>query len=446
MPKPDFKDKKVLIMGLGLLGRGTGDAKFFAEAGAKVTVTDLKSHKELASSLKELDKYPITFILGEHRQKDFKNQDLIIKGAGVPSDSIYLKIARENKIPIEMDESLFAKNCPCPIIGITGTRGKTTVTALIYEILKKAGKKVFIGGNIQGLATLPLINSVNKDSLVVLELSSWQLQGFAEAKLSPKYAVVTNIYPDHLDKYKDMAEYIEDKKAIFKFQKSNDYLFLNAEDQLVSKFYQEATAKVIWFSRTDVTNDLVSKLIGVHNLQNIAVALKVSQTLGIDYQIIKAAIAEFKGVKGRLELIAEYQGIKFINDTTSTTPIAGEMALAAFKDNQIILIVGGADKKLDFTNLAKKIIANVKKIVFLDGEGTKKIKMALTSQNASNDLDGGTYTDINEAVTKAFGLAMTGDIILFSPACTSFGLFLNEYDRGERFCQAVKKITKIIKK
>jgi len=443
-------------MGLGLLGRGTGDAKFFAEAGAKVTVTDLKSREELTPSLKELEQYPITFILGKHREEDFKNQDLIIRGAGVPRNSKYLKIASEHNIPIEMDESFFAKYCPCPIIGITGTRGKTTVTMLIYEILKKARlaealakraeKKVFLGGNIQGLATLPLINQVDKNSLIVLELSSWQLQGFAEAKISPHYAVITNIYPDHLDKYRDMAEYIEDKKAIYKYQKSSDYLFLNADDPIVSRFYHEAAAKVIWFNKADVTNDLSFKLLGVHNLTNIAAALKVSEILGIDYQIIKAAIAEFKGVKGRLEFIIEIKGVKFINDTTSTTPIASEMALDTFKNQKVILIVGGADKKLDFTNFAKKIIESARKIIFLDGEGTKRLKAALSEVGYNKDLDGGTFTDLNEVVRKAYNFATPGSIILFSPACASFGLFLNEYDRGEKFCLAVNKIIKTIKK
>ncbi len=433
-------------MGLGVLGRGINDAKFFAEAGAQVTVTDLKNREELATSLKELEQYPITFILGEHREKDFKNQDLILRGAGVPRDSKYLKIARENNIPIEMDESLFAKYCPCQIIGITGTRGKTTVTTLIYEIFKKAKKKVFLGGNIQGLATLPLINQVDKNSLVVLELSSWQLQGFAEAKISPQYAVITNIYPDHLDKYRDMDEYIKDKKAIYKFQKSTNYLFLNADDPLVSKFYYEAAAKVIWFSKADVTNDLSFKLLGIHNLTNIAAALKVSEVLGIDYQIIKAAIAEFKGVKGRLEFITEIKGVKFINDTTSTTPIAGEMALEAFKDKAVILITGGADKKLDFINFAKKIIETTKKTIFLDGEGTKRLKAVLRKAGFNEDLDGGTFIDLNEAVRKAYNFATPGSIILFSPSCSSFGLFLNEYDRGEKFCLAVNKIIKTLKK
>lgn len=442
MSNLNFKNKKVLIMGLGLLGRGVNDAKFFAERGAKVTVTDLKTKQELARSLKDLEKYPISFILGKHREEDFFGQDLIIKGAGVPRDSKYLRIARENKIPIEMDESLFAKYCPCPIIGITGTRGKTTVTTLIYEILKLAGKKVFLGGNIQGLATLPLIDQVDKNSLVVLELSSWQLQGFNEAKISPKYAVITNIYPDHLDKYQDMAEYIADKKAIFKYQKSDDYLFLNSGDPQVSKFYKETPAKVIWFNKRDITSDIQYKLLGEHNLSNLAAALKVAHVLGIDYQKIKTALSDFQGVPGRLELIGEINGRKIINDTASTTPIATLMALNALKPEKIILIAGGADKKLDFMELAQKIKESVEKIIFVDGEGTKKIKQALKIINFSQDKDGGTFNDLEKAIKMALELAPDNSTILFSPACASFGMFVNEYDRGHKFTKIIEKIRK----
>jgi UDP-N-acetylmuramoylalanine--D-glutamate ligase len=424
-------------MGLGLLGRGINDAKFFCEAGARVTVTDLKNPDQLSSSLKELEKFPITFVLGEHREADFTNQDLIIKGPGVPRDSIFLKIAKENNIPIEMDESLFAKYCPCPIIGVTGTRGKTTTTTLIYEILKSAGKKVFLGGNIKGLATLPLISKVDNDSFVVMELSSWQLQGFADAKISPNYSVFTNIYPDHLDKYRDMAEYIEDKKAIFYNQTKDDHLFLNSDDKMVSKFSSVAKAKINWFSAVDITADIKLKILGRHNLSNAAAALKVASALGIDYQTIKKTLEDFPGVSGRLELAREINGIKFINDTTSTTPIATKFALEAFPNEKIILICGGADKKLEFTELAEKIKTVQPKIFLLKGLGTDKLLKALKDANYDQQLILGSYDDLSQTVRKAFIEAKSGEIILFSPACASFGLFKNEFHRGEEFIKAI---------
>lgn len=237
--KQFFKGKKITVMGLGLLGRGVGYTKFLAEClsaqtgGADLIVTDLKTKEQLASSLKQLEKFRgIKFILGEHRLEDFKDRDMIIKAAGVPLDSIYINEAKKNDIPIEMDVSLFAKLAPSvKIVGVTGTRGKSMTTTLIYEILKANEKflkrKVFLGGNLRGVATLPLIKKVKEGDILVCELDSWQLQGFGDAKISPNISVFTSFMPDHMNYYKNsMEEYFEDKANIFKYQKSDDILII----------------------------------------------------------------------------------------------------------------------------------------------------------------------------------------------------------------------------
>ena len=253
--KQYFKGKKVTVLGLGLLGKRLGDIAFLAECGAKVLVTDLKPSTALRPSLKALRKYThstklsagnIKYILGEHRFEDFEKCDFVLKGQGVALDSPYIKHAKKKGIPIEMDESLFAKLAPkVKIIGVTGTRGKTTTTVLIYEILKEAfsnpstalGTKkprVFLGGNIRGTAALPLLKDVQDGDFVVFELSSWQLQGFGEAKISPYISVFTNFMPDHMNYYgsttlttsKALERYFKDKSYIFKFQKKNDVLIL----------------------------------------------------------------------------------------------------------------------------------------------------------------------------------------------------------------------------
>src|SRR3989344_8818958 len=226
--KTYFSNKKITMMGLGLLGRGVAVAKFLASCGAVLTVTDLKIRKELAPSLLQLKKYKnIRYVLGRHELKDFSNCHLVIKAAGVPLDSPYVKEAIKNKVPVEMEASLFAKLSEAKIIGITGTRGKTTTAHVIYEILKKAGKKVFIGGNIRGGSTLPFISKFKGDCLVVLELDSWQLQGFGDSKISPNLAVFTTFYPDHLNYYKgSMKRYFDDKANILKYQKKGDFLIL----------------------------------------------------------------------------------------------------------------------------------------------------------------------------------------------------------------------------
>jgi len=207
--KQFFKGKKITMMGLGLLGRGVGDAAFLAECGAEVLVTDLKSKNELKSSLQKLRKYNhIKYILGRHRLEDFKNTDLILKSAGVPLDSIYIKEARKHKIPVEMSAALFAKFSGIPMLGVTGTRGKSTVTHLIAHILKSAGKKIILGGNVRGVSNLQLLKDTKGTDMSVFELDSWQLQGFGDMQLSPDIAVFTNFMQDHMNYYGgDMEKY-----------------------------------------------------------------------------------------------------------------------------------------------------------------------------------------------------------------------------------------------
>src|SRR3989344_3204668 len=217
-----FKGKKITLLGLGLLGRGVNVAKFLAELGAELTITDMKDAKALEPSLKQLRKFKnIRYVLGEHRLKDFKNCDMVIKAAGVPLDSPYIKEAKKNKIPVEMDASLFAKFTPATMVGVTGTRGKSTVTHLVAHILGLAyPEHVFVGGNVRGMATLPLLKKTKIGDIVVLELDSWQLQGFGDAKISPHVAVFTNFLEDHMNYYQgSMDKYFNDKANIFKYQK-----------------------------------------------------------------------------------------------------------------------------------------------------------------------------------------------------------------------------------
>jgi len=437
---PDFKNKKVLILGLGLLGRGLKDAIFFAEKGAQVTVTDLKTEKELASSLEKLKKYDINYTLGKHKKEDILNADLIIRNAGIPLSSPFLKLAQRRKIPIEMDEALFAKYCPCPIIGITGTRGKSTTTKLIGEILKNnfPDKQIFISGNLQGEATLPLINEVTKDDLVVLELSSWQLQGFGWNKISPQIAVFTNIHPDHLNSYDSMEDYVADKKNIFKFQKKNDYCIINKENSLTKKLDQEVQSQKIWFNKKNVPSDWKFKLSGEHNLENIAAALAVGRILGLKDEQMKSAIENFQGVEHRLEFVRELNNIQFINDSTCTTPIAGKAALASTK-KPIVLIAGGASKNLDLKDFAKDIVQKSKAVILLEGTATDELEKKIIKQGGQN-LIVGRFNDFEQAINHAYSLCLPGDTLLLSPGAASFGMFKNEFDRGDQFKKIVNQL------
>ncbi|MEK7133822.1 MAG: Mur ligase family protein, partial [Patescibacteria group bacterium] len=225
-----FCGKRITLMGLGLLGRGVGDAEFLAQCGAELTVTDKKSETELAESIAQLKKYPnITFHLGGHRTEDFTNADTIIKAAGVPLDSPEVAAARAAHVPVVMSTALFAKyamEAEAKIVGVTGTRGKSTVSHMIFHSLKKAGRPAHLGGNVRGLSTLALLPDIKSSDICVLELDSWQLQGFGDMKLSPHIAVFTNLMPDHQNYYRDMDTYFLDKANVFRFQGESDSLFV----------------------------------------------------------------------------------------------------------------------------------------------------------------------------------------------------------------------------
>lgn len=436
-----FSGKKITLMGLGLLGRGIGDAKFLAKFAQELIVTDLKTEEELKSSVAKLRKLKnIKFVLGEHRLEDFRNRDLIIKSAGVPLISPFITEAKKNKIPVLMSTALFAqfaRERGAKIIGITGTRGKTTTTKLIYEILRAAfgEKKVFLGGNILGVSTLAFLPKIKRGDLIVLELDSWQLQGFGDLKISPDISVFTNFLPDHLNYYQgSMEKYFADKANIFKYQdqargdKFFSGLALQKKIKISSKF-------------SSLPESWKVKLPGEHNAQNFALAIAVARELKVSEKIIKKTVENFAGVAGRLELVKIWKGIKIYNDTTATTPDATLVALKALSSprlrsgqNQpkLVLILGGADKTLDMSELIKNLDKFCKKIILLPGTGTEKIKNKIENKILVKSL--------SEAVKIGLEFCKEGDILLLSPAFASFGLFKNEYDRGAQFDELVKKL------
>jgi len=458
-------------MGLGILGRGLGYTKFLAKYGADLIVTDLKTKKQLTTSLKELKKFKnpegkstsygagIKFVLGKHRLEDFRNRDMIIKNPGVPLDSIYIKEARKNNIPVEMDVSLFAKCAPeVMIVGITGTRGKSMTTAIIYEILKENEKflkrNIYIGGNVRGIATLPLLEKVKAGDVLVCELDSWQLQSFGEAKISPHISVFTSFMPDHMNYYKnDMKKYFDDKANIFKYQKKGDLLIIRPEMKNLIPLGHSHTgeaksikSKLIVVNAKDV-NGYKFIVPGEHQRENLACAVAVAQILGVSEENIKKSVRNFKGLEGRLQYVKTIKDVKIYNDNNATTPeatIAGIEALSGVKhpmrvfntrQGRIILICGGSDKKLPLDNFIKTINQYCKAIVMIPGTGTNKLlknyKFKIPNEKVKN---------IKSAVGKALKYGKKGDILLFSPAFASFGQFNNEYERNDLFMKIIKKL------
>ena len=439
-----FKGRKITVVGLGLLG-GIHDIRFLAESGAQLIVTDLKSEEDLQSSLDALKEFPnIHYTLGRHEFSDFEDRDLIIKAPATPVDSPYIAHAKSFGIPITMWAALFsrfARGMSATIVGITGTRGKTTTTALIAEILRAADKKVFVGGNMQGVPTLAQLPEVVPGSVAVFELDSWKIQGFREEGMSPDVGVFTTFYPDHLNYYGgNLSAYLADKAEIFLHQHSGDTLVLGEQcaDTVLSAYGEAMAGKTVIARAEEVPTGWALQIPGEHNRANVACAIEAARALGVDDAVIKKACEDFRGVDGRLQFLREVRGVKIYNDTTATTPeatIAGLRALDPAGRKNIVLIMGGADKKLDMSALAPEAEASCKKVVLLAGSGTDPLK--LKTKNSKLVSEAPVCDSLASALEAAFAAATAGDTILFSPAFASFGMFKNEYDRGAQFVALV---------
>lgn len=436
-------------MGLGLLGRGVGDVAYLAEAGADLIVTDLKSEEQLKDSLHKLEAYPgIKFTLGEHKEADFESRDMILVAAGVPLDSPFLAHAKEAGIRLVQSAALFAELSKIPMIGITGTRGKSTTTAMIAHIIEVAtGERVIKGGNIRGVSNLQLLKEVKEDSLAVFELDSWQLQGFGWTGISPTVAVFTTFMDDHLNYYKgDTEAYFADKANIFINQEESGVLITTPEvfkraESFASGHKITLGQEVVLVDSSLIPEDAILPMPGEHNRLNAALAVSACLAIGLGEEEIFEALSSFSGVEGRLQLLATKDGVKIYNDNNATTPQATIAGLEAVgKDKNVILVAGGADKNIDVEPLAFAINNYCKSVVLLPGTGTDRLTPLLKEDGVKVSV----VKDLSTAVEEAMRLSSSGDTILFSPGFASFGLFVNEYDRNDQFVALIKEHTKEI--
>jgi len=494
-----FAGKKITKQGFGILGRGGGVTKFLIEMGADILVTDLKARENFTEQILELENFKkeiqnssqIQYCFGGHRIEDFTECDFVIQASGVPKDNLYLQAARKKGIKVYQESSLFceiiknyfdnssSERKKINILGITGTRGKTTTTFLLYEILKNnfannlSETKVYLGGNVQGVATLEILKKIKAGDCVVMELDSWILQGFQDIKFSPQLSIFTNLLPDHMNYYQhNMQDYFLDKAQIFLFsarggpasggQNLENKLILSESSLAACKKYLASEIfeklKYILVSAEEIEKDkknYFSPLLGEHNRLLISLALAAAKSLNLNDEKITEAIRNFSGVPGRLEMRREIQGVKYFNDTTATTQEATLAALQALVDlidknkatekimPQIILICGGCDKQLSYSDLVQKIIdltqKNIlKKIILLfDNQTTTGSDRLMTEFIRNNFTEFLQAKNLSEAVNLATDHSRSGDIILFSPASASFGLFKNEYDRGDQFNKIV---------
>lgn len=451
-----YKDKRVLIFGLGLNDGGLGMAEYFLEQGAKVTITDMKSEEELKTQIDALSRYEsVEFHLGGHIEEDFIQNDIIVRNPAIKPDNKYLRLARNSGKEIVMEMSLFHKLTPSSTIGITGTRGKSTTTTLIYEILEDVfEKKVFVGGNIGKSAVRELPNLSKKD-LAVLELSSFQLDAMGDSKVSPHIAVITNIYRDHLDWHGTVEEYIEAKKNIFLNQKADDYLVLNLDDKVSSKLVDEAPGTVVTYSLKDKGADYYideelnvyekgeklfefdsPKLEGEHNLCNMLAAIATTRIYEISSEIIKSVLERFEGLPCRQEFVREKEGVKYYNDTCATSVEAINAMFERFGEEnkgKIVMIAGGVDKGLDYSKILNNMRKYLKALVLFEGTASKEIEKV-----AGPYIDTYKYFgSMENAVNKAKEIASKGDMVILCPGASSFNMFINEFDRGNQFVEYV---------
>lgn len=440
-----IKDKKVLIWGLGLQGGGLSSALFFLKNNARVLITDLKTELELKPSLDKLKKYQFEKRLGEHKYEDFSWADTIVINQDIfnnAPNSPYLNYIIEDRKQIETEIGLFFKFCTKPIIGITGTRGKTTVATVAAQMLRNSGFKIFLGGNISSSQNLANIEKANKVDWVVLELSNYQLHGLDYVKKSPHISIITSISPDHFKSYNSMDDYINDKKIIYKYQNQEDFLIINQQIDFSRNL--NTKAQVVYFDNFTLTQDWKLKLSGEHNRTNLAAAYQLGKILNINNEVIKLSLTSFSGVDFRLQKIATISGIDFINDTTATTPTAAIIALNSFSDKKIIWVGGGSSKKLPLLDLANLLIKKADKIILLSGSGTIELLEVLKKYPQFEEKFIGEFGDFFAAVNKAYQIADKDSLVLLSPGFASFGMFTNEFDRGEQFNKIVENLkTKI---
>ena len=455
----NIKGKRVAVIGLGVSNVPLID--YLHELGANVTVFDeIIDERFLEKDLvKKIRDYGFDLVTGENALHFLRGFKIIFRSPSCLPSTLQLRSEQKRGAIVTSEIEMLMNTCPCKIIGVTGSDGKTTTTSLIYEILKEGGYNCHIGGNI-GIPLFTQVKDFKEDDIVILELSSFQLM---EMEVSPDISVITNISPNHLDKHKDYEEYIEAKKAIFKFQDKDNKVVLNYDNDITRECSKEADSKVVFFSSKEKLDDGVIyddgiikeckdgvrkhiidvkniHLRGIHNYENICAAIAATSSL-VDTDTQIKAIKNFKGVEHRLEFVRELDGVKWYNDSIGTSPSRTIAGLNSF-DEKIVLIAGGYDKNLDYGPLAKPILEKVTKLVLM-GKTSKKIYDAVTSELAKDpDVVFPIYrvSTLEQAVDRARKLAKPGEIVLFSPASASFDMFRNFAERGKEFKKCVNDL------
>lgn len=459
IPPIDLSGKRVTVMGLGSFGGGLGAVQFLLERRANITITDLKTRDELSSALAKLDlDTGITLHLGRHIESDFINVDLIVVNPAVPPNSDFLQVARQSGVATTTEMNLFWQFNRGRTVGVTGSNGKSTTTALIHGILEAAGHRCWLGGNI-GRSLLPHVDDIQPQDWVVLELSSFQLEDLDRIQASPHVAVVTNFSPNHLDRHGTLDDYRFAKQTILRWQDESDIAVLNADDPDVRDW--NSTSRRFTFGTQDDGNSGVSAsngrflvrannrtqivplsewlhLPGEHNLHNAMAATCATMAIGIDQQAVQCGLERFSALPHRLQFIAEADGRRFYNDSLATTPESAIAAIRSF-DRPIVLLAGGYDKQVDLSKMADAIATQVK-VVALMGTTGPLLEELINKHQSANRAVAKVCTSFSESFDWAVTHSAPGDVILLSPGSASYDWFENFADRGEQFAGLVQSL------
>ena len=445
--KKSVKGKRIAVIGMGVSNLPL--VKMLAESGAFVTVHDKRDAAAL-DDFEELSKMGVSFVLGDgYLDKIGDGTEYVFKTPGVRYDVRAIAKAAENGAVVSSEMELFFEVCPSKIIAVTGSDGKTTTTSLIHEMLKKGGYTCHLGGNI-GHPLVADVENIKPDDIAVVELSSFQLHTM---KKSADIAVVTNVTPNHLDWHKDFDEYVEAKKAVFKYQSGGRAVF-NFDNDITRGFGEDVENAVYFSSKSFLDNGYCLKdgkivkasdgavereildidtiyIPGMHNVENYMAAIAAVDGLVPD-DVVRRTAVEFKGVPHRIEFVREFDNVKYYNDSIASSPARTTAGLKSFGGKKVVLIAGGYDKKIPFDSFGEIVNECVKKLVLV-GVTSDKIETAV--RNAPNFADLPIYrcSEFEEAVNCAREIAESGDTVILSPACASFDLFKNFEVRGDRF-------------
>ncbi|HEX3032175.1 MAG TPA: UDP-N-acetylmuramoyl-L-alanine--D-glutamate ligase [Bacillota bacterium] len=447
----DVTGLKVLVVGMAR--SGVAAARFLQEKGALVTITDAKNREAVEPLATQLEEQGIWLALGSY--PEISGFQLVVTSPGVPLTVPPIQAAYQAKVPVIGEIELAYRFAKAPLVAITGTNGKTTTTTLIGEMFRTSGTRVCVAGNI-GLPLVQEIENCPQDSVVVVEVSSFQLETIDTFR--PKASLLLNITPDHLDRHGTLENYAGAKARIMENQQATDFTVLNYDDSLVAAMAPETKGQVIFFSRTHtltkgvfVRDDQVViadgsveipvlpaaqiRIPGAHNLENALGAVAVGWAMGLSPEVMAATLKEFPGVAHRLEFVGEVAGVRYINDSKGTNPDASIKALEAYRE-PIVLIAGGYDKGSDFTEFAEKMVGRVRSLVVV-GQVAEKVAQAAAKVGITDIVRAQTFPQTVELAARK---ARPGDIVLLSPACASWGMFNNFEERGDLFRQLVKAL------